>query len=889
MALSAGTRLGSYEILAPLGSGGMGEVYKARDTRLNRSVAIKVLPAHLAVDPDAEARFVREGRAVASLSHPNLIALFDVGTDHGVSFAVMELLDGDTLRARLQAGPLPVRKALDYAAQIARGLAAAHDKGIVHRDLKPENLFVTTDGHVKILDFGLARHDTRGPASDLTTVQAQTIPGTVLGTAAYMAPEQVRGLVADARADIFAFGVVLYEMIAGRRAFARATTAETMTAILNDDPPALPADRDVPPALERVVHHCLEKVPGERFHSASDLAFQLETLLTASGRQEVVPLASGRRASRGIIAAGAVLLAGIAVGWIVIGRLWPIAPTGATAPPHITVMTYSGTDYSPAVAPDGRTLAFVSGRDGRDRIWLRQIATGEEAALTDGDDEYPRFSPDGATILFTRGDGKAFSLYRVPVLGGPPRKVVADSADGDWSPDGTHVAFVRERPGQRWVLGVARVDGSEERLATKSEAFQLRSPRWSPDGQTIAVARLGLAGAVPSDFLLFEPASLNSRALAPPESGGLVSSFAWSRRGDLVYAQNASVTTYAAESRMIAQAPSGRATTLASVPDIVLGLDLAGHGSAVMDFPSMAQNLREFAWTPAGLSARRWLTRGSSADRQPAYTRDGDWVAYSSPRSGNIDLWLTSTNTGAVRRLTDDRAEDWDPGFTRDGSALLWSSNRSGHFEIWIAEPDGRNARQLSHDGADAENPTATPDGTWIVYACGASNPQRAGVWKIRQDGSGATRIVSGSGAGPEVSPDGDYVVYHTFSGLADEIRVVRLADGSAAMPPVPVMEEGQWNVVSGRSRWRPDGHAILFVNADEHGRTGLYMQDFVPGRDTTSTRRQLLGADGEMEVESFGIAPDGSRLTVSFYERRSALMRIDGLVGIAPPWEHGK
>src|SRR5712691_3428652 len=258
MTLAAGTRLGPYEILSPLGAGGMGKVYRARDKKLHRDVAIKVLPQSVAVDPAALARFEREAKAVAALSHPNILSIFDFGTHEGISYAVMELLEGETLRGKLDTGPIPQKQALDYALQIAKGVSAAHEKGIVHRDLKPENLFVTKDGHVKILDFGLAKltQPQLGPESSAPTVEGvATDAGVVMGTAGYMAPEQVRGHVADHRADIFAFGAILYEMLAGKRAFQKSTSAETMTAILKEDPPGIsqvvPA---TPPGLQRVVH-----------------------------------------------------------------------------------------------------------------------------------------------------------------------------------------------------------------------------------------------------------------------------------------------------------------------------------------------------------------------------------------------------------------------------------------------------------------------------------------------------------------------------------------------------------------------------------------------------------------------------------------------------------
>lgn len=279
MSLAPGTTLGPYEILAELGSGGMGEVYRATDTRLDREVAVKVLPDEVSDDPQALARFEREATAIAALSHPNILAIYDVGRQQDVSFAVTELLEGETLRARLQGGALPPRKAVAYATQLAEGLAAAHERGITHRDVKPENVFITRDGRVKLLDFGLARtlETDEGVAEAETRLDA-TQPNTVLGTLGYMSPEQVRGERADARSDVFAFGVVLYEMLGGRRAFRGRSAAETMSAVLRDDPPALSrVGVAVPSRLERIVGRCLEKSPGERFQSARDLAFVLST------------------------------------------------------------------------------------------------------------------------------------------------------------------------------------------------------------------------------------------------------------------------------------------------------------------------------------------------------------------------------------------------------------------------------------------------------------------------------------------------------------------------------------------------------------------------------------------------------------------------------------
>src|SRR5881296_3227294 len=284
MALTSGTRLGPYEILAPLGAGGMGEVYRARDTRLDREVAIKVLPEHLAKDPQALARFEREAKAVAALSHPNILALYDVGAHQGVSYAVTELLEGETLRTRLAQSPIPWRKVVEIGTAVAEGLAAAHSKGIIHRDLKPENIFLTSDGRVKILDFGLARWKPKPSAPADAAASTETEAGTVMGTVGYMSPEQIRGIAADAPSDIFSLGCVLYEMVTGRRAFARSTAPETMSAILNEDPSNLAdSGKEIPPDLQWIIHHCLEKNAEQRFQSARDLAFALRAVSGSSG------------------------------------------------------------------------------------------------------------------------------------------------------------------------------------------------------------------------------------------------------------------------------------------------------------------------------------------------------------------------------------------------------------------------------------------------------------------------------------------------------------------------------------------------------------------------------------------------------------------------------
>jgi Tol biopolymer transport system component len=576
------------------------------------------------------------------------------------------------------------------------------------------------------------------------------------------------------------------------------------------------------------------------------------------------------------VVVGAVAVVGFGLRWINV-RSRPA--------PVLKYLTYSGHDRSPASSPDGKTIAFTSDRDGRPRIWLKNLSSGSETALTAGPDDYARFSPDGSMILFSHSEGPLTSLYKTPVAGGEPSKIAEDVADADWSPDGQRVAFVRLNAKGKdfsaaiWVVGA---DGAGARELARLDGGSLKGPRWSPDGHTIAAVQTLVQAGSPSSIFAADVDSGKSRTIVATAGGFAILSLAWSGSGDdLLYSQAESVSVTGAAGRIVRQnLTSGGTDTVFWSPYASLTFDIVGPGTLVFGTGSPRQNLRELG-LGAGSAKSRALTQGNSTDRQPAFSPDGEWVIFSSNKSGNLDLWEVSTKTGVEHRVTDDPAEDWDPSFTADGKKILWSSNRSGHFETWMANADGSGAHQLTHDGVDAENPTATPDGNWVFYSSG--NPAQNGIWKIRQDGSDATRLVTGLTLVPDVSPDGQYCLYvSNVAARPYDVKVIRIADGSVI--PFDIFDD-----VFPRARWMPDGKAIAFIAPDEKRVRGVYAQDFVAGQAPAKARRALGGFDPELTAESFAVSPDGRRLVVASREQLLTLMLGDGIPNVSPPRRPGR
>ena len=687
MALIPGTRLGPYEIIAPLGAGGMGEVYRARDARLGRDVAIKVLPADVATDPDRRARFEREARAVAALSHPNILSIFEFAIESGTPYVVMELLEGETLREVLsRAVSLPVRKAVDIATQISRGLAAAHDKGIVHRDLKPENVFVSRDEHVKILDFGLAKAfaDARGQEAATTM---GTDPGTVLGTVGYMAPEQIRGQAVDGRADLFALGAVLYEMLAGRRAFARDTAAETMTAILKEDPPELSASRaDVPASLDTVVRHCLERNPNERFQSARDLAFNLKASSAASGSSPASTVSTTAQARsrvprREAIAwtlAGAFALAGMAgLVW------WPRAssPAPTAVPARFQVPPPLGKSWavplgsplgsnSGTISPDGRTIVFVSpDADGKALLWVRPIDSVAATALPDTEGAaFPFWSPDSRSLaFFTQA-----RLRRVAAAGGPVQTVTDLSSTprgGSWSQQGV-ILFATTGSAVMRVSAGGGQPSPATTLDAKNPSHQW--PSFLPDGE-----RFLYYGSGTGEVFL---ASLQSTTVKPLLRSDTAAIFA--PPGDLLFIREG--TLFAQRLDMDRFEPVGEPVPLE--PNVSWTVAPWNHGAfsvswnGVLTFRHGGGNSSQFAWFDR--AGRRLASVGPPGDYlSPALSPDETRVAFTR-RDGQSsgDIWTMDLSRQMMSRFTFGGGSKIYPVWSPDGQTILFESSREGLF-----------------------------------------------------------------------------------------------------------------------------------------------------------------------------------------------------------------
>jgi eukaryotic-like serine/threonine-protein kinase len=754
MPLTPGAKLGPYEIVAPIGAGGMGEVYRARDTRLGREVALKVLPPSFSSDADRLRRFEQEARSVAALNHPNILAIHDIGEQDGAPFIVSELLEGNTLRVELEQGPLSSRKASDYAVQIAQGLAAAHDKNIVHRDLKPENVFITREGRVKILDFGLAKlapmaRGTKNESDGLTLTSSPTEAGMVMGTAGYMAPEQVRGSAVDSRTDIFAFGAVLYEMVSGQRAFRRDTAAETMTAILKEDPPELSEmTQPVSPGLERIVRRCLEKLPEQRFQSAKDLAFALEALsgTTTSRTAANLAITGGTRKTPwpAIAAASAVagLLMGAAVAWY--------ARPGVAPPPTFTRVSFRrGEVIRGRFAPDTKTVLYSAkfGAGAPDTFSIRE--------------DYPESTPaglGGALLLAISRQGQVAVLVRPsyfahyewagtlatsPLGGSAPRELLENVVDADWGPDGNDLAVI-DNSNDKW-----RLQYPIGKVLLEGEGW-MSDMRVSPDGKQVALFR------------------------HPPNPDD---------RGDLVLVDR-----------------SGQLRTLSSGWESLEGLAWAPSGKEV--WFSAAQSGEQWCIHAVTLAGKeRTVYCGTAPTRILDIASSGRTLVSTEESRGTMALLEHGSNQ---ERDLSWLSYSWGPRLSGDGSEVLFTdlSEESGNdYSVYVRKSDGSPAVRLTGGGYATD---LTRDGKWAIVILPDDPAARVQIVPV---GPGQARALHWEGFQPRWAqwfPDGRRILL--LASESGKPGALYLTDVDGATPKLVSPGDFAWGSVA------PDGQSVIIA-----------------------------------------------------------------------------
>jgi Tol biopolymer transport system component len=743
MSMEAGQSVRHYRLVEKIGEGGMGVVWKATDTTLDRSVAVKFLPAHLSEDAGALARFEREAKVVAALAHPNILSIHDFGVQDGRAYAVVELLEGETLRQKLAEGPLPVRRAVDYASQIARGLSAAHDKGIVHRDLKPENVIVGRDGLVKILDFGLASPPSalaEESDSHVPTAAPLTEPGSVMGTVGYMSPEQVRGRAADHRSDIFSLGAILYEMLAGQRAFRGDSAVETMNAILREEPPELvQADKALPPALDRIVQHCLEKDPERRFQSCRDLAFDLETVggqSSVSGVAQVSPLPGARRRLGWAAVLVATLLAGL--GGYVAGR----GGSSSEAPDQTTFQRITfrrGNLLRARFAPDGQTIVYAAAWDYQPTdVYLTRATASESRSLgLPGADLLAVSATGEMAVLLKTGDlldpGGGGTLARVSLSGGTPRQVLEDVKAADWSLDGSDLAVLRR------VGGRDRLEYPIGRILYETSS-SLEAVRISPSGEQVAVVESAPGAGGSRKVVLVDANGKEAQRVR------VLTSFSSFQQG-LAWSPDGSELFFTGDDAIEAVSLEGTRRVLLESPEALVLHDVSRDGRLLVESFNLRQVLmwsrvkdgtdRDLSWfdvsSLADLSAdgRTLLffdrggayvrrTDGSPAvrlgpGRPTALSPDGEW-ALTAPSDGGRELTLLPTGPGEVKTIDTGEVEPISAAFLPDGSGILWvGSTRGQGVRLYVQDLDGGAARAFGPEGV-TDVGALSPDGR-LVFA----------------------------------------------------------------------------------------------------------------------------------------------------------------------------
>jgi eukaryotic-like serine/threonine-protein kinase len=867
VALTIGSRLGAYQILATIGAGGMGEVYRARDTRLNRDVALKVLPKLFALDPDRLARFKREAQVLASLNHPNIASIYGFEESDGVQALVLELVEGPTLADRVARGPIPVDEALPMARQIAEALEAAHEQGIIHRDLKPANISVRPDGTVKVLDFGLAKAlqpvaVMRDDATDSPTVTspAATQTGVILGTAAYMSPEQVKGRQVDKRSDVWAFGAVLYEMLSGRGAFKGEGMSDTLAAVLRQDVDGTALPASTPASVRRLITRCLDRDVRRRLRDIGEARIVLEDPVRSSPDAQSTAVFAPRPLWR---LAMPVLIAAVVAGTLTGAVAWYVAhkslpsPTGtrlSVALPRFSPVTnFAGVEAQPSLSPDGRSVAFVSNRGGQWDIYVSLVSGGNLIQITNDPnvETGPHWSPDGTRLVFARLNEDALTdVWVAPAFGGRARRIVLNAATPAWSRDGKSIAYRSQVDEALWL---AEADGASPRHVTQLEASAVRhsQPAFSPDGRSLVFVR-----QISSQRSELAVVDLEAGAIRDlTRDAALALSPRWSPDGRFVYFSSSRGGTLSIWKIAVA---SAEIEPITAGQDDNEELDLSADGTRLV-FSSARTNigLAEVSLDSKSRGRVTWLTAGSArGETAPQYSPDGRRIAYFCNRNGleQDTLWIMDADGGNASRLVDDGRFNIHPRWARDGQELVFVSRaagqptRLGPNELRRILLSGGAPQQLTMTPSDTTWGDIGPDGR-LIYRTSAQTGE------IYDPRTNQRHQVQNLGANPRWSPDG---------------RAFAFAVSASAQPKA---NGGVWTVTTDGARRQVFAGWVVWFAFDRAGNIlvlegrpdlkGLLWRIEGGGRRSIVASVPLLLRHAELSPVRFDVHPDGRRIVI--------------------------
>lgn len=838
-----GRTLGRYELMELLGAGGMGRVFRARDTVLDRDVAIKLLPRRLAHNEEALRRFEREAKAIAVLSHPNILAIYDFGVDQGITYAVTELLEGETLRDLLKRKQLSWRRAAEIGAFVADATAAAHSKGIIHRDIKPANIFITEDGQTKVLDFGIASarslpEPTISGSSQATTIPMSTLPGTVLGTIGYMSPEQLRHESVGATSDIFSLGCVLYEMFSGQRPFLRETDVDTIAAVLKEEPPTLERESETPEALRSLVMRCLKKNPQDRYASAEDVACDLRRAIKHHTRF-LKPFASSPpdtpwwRRRRTFAALGTFAILATALWWFFAPRSGTDSAS-STASKNIEFISLTATGNVPcsAISPDGNYVAYATFEgERRSTLWLVQLATSTRRAIIPASDvnyQSLTFSRDGSYVYYVAYPVGVSSptLFRVPALGGPGVKVL-DNVEGpiSFSPHGSEFAFTKMRLEQRdhALFTAATSDPHPQLITSLKNPERFNSVAWSPDGKMIA-AGAGLPEGTGNMYVVVvNPKDPNTRIRK-------ISSDRWEWVGQMDWLSDSSGIVMVAQRQpgevyqvWRLRYADGKATQITSDTSMWPRLGFSSKtGRAVALQRTLATNV----WLiPSDNPSRAsQVTYGVGGYRGGiAWTPDGRLVCDTAPGPGIPTISIMDADGRNSRQLTGDffkREALESAEVTRDGRYVIFTSDATGMRHIWRMDLEGINPVQLTR-GTGEDFPSSTPDGRWVVFARQEQPEAPETLWKVSIDGGEPVQLTRSIASYPSVSPNGKYIACVQGDVSLDDggkLAIYSIDGGD----PVKVFPQKTY---SRTIKWTPDGRAITYIENAVNDTSRIWLQ----------------------------------------------------------------